>query len=1308
MEYKKTFEVGRMNTDVDPIMLPPGEHTESKNIDFFSGVAVPMKDTIQRSLNNYTNGVTLGVLPVPVDNKIYHWYKADNYEGIDVFDINTYVSTPVLKSATGKLNFVEKITGMDKIDDFLFWCQKGNPPRRVDTSITYTTDGFDEKDISVIRPAPAYAPTIVSYTSATGENNIEEKFLSFAIRYKTISNEITAFSPFSRIAFIPKSFDFDFSTNVNNGMVNKYNSVDIKFTTGNELVKEIQLVYKEPGSDIVRLVDTFNKEELGYSDNEIQTHTFDNSKQHLILPKDQLGRLFDNVPLEAIAQTSAGSRVIYGNYTEGRDIVDENGDKIDIDYTVGYTSTAIDPATDSPKESAKSNRDLEFAIAYLDEENRLTTPLVSKNNTVFIDHEDSVNKNVIKITVPHKAPEFAKRYRFFVKQDKQDYETIVPTLFYEDGVYRWVRFQEADKDKINVGDFLVVKRDTGSVLDTDVEVKILEVTYQEKNFLRPDLTGVEATDKELRKIIQQAGYYFKIKPLGFTMDLGDLEQLEDSSYHNTRSAYDDYYRDEGKSIEAPVFYGDTVLENYGITSSGTYVPPTTGFTDTDSKGNRKDVRFTITLDSATEYSWTCNAPVTVPPSGGTTVISGSGQTDLLAYGVSVVFPAGTLGFNPGDTFVISAKNTFDDSKDFNRAVAVLEGFSDDFGPKESVEGGAQITIWVKEYGGEAKTTIVDTFFSFPQSSTRYENLEEWWYKEGASSTFSGSISSNYVFFRRGYKKKEGNSFRFYETGTTVDADGNLNPLHMIIRGQVDGKKTSDKKRGKMAASIKIVQSGSAEFALFETRPKEAIDTNIWHEIGDTYDIDENGNHLGTSNEAVLNASNVDQDWNVNPVSATSAELHLSFFNCYAFGNAVESYKIKDAFNAPYMRMDARAMSAIENYRQVVNETDLTYGEGFSKSTQVNRLNEFNNFNLNFKELSTKQEGPIKKLATRKGDLLVFQDQLISKVLFGRTILSNVDGTSNVASTTDVLGSQDFYSSKFGIGDYAESYAEFNNNFYFADPHNGTFVRGGFSGLDEIVPGRKIFFKNQFRSLSGEIPGVYDLNKDAYIASMNSKIHYYKESKNGWTTTVERDIDRMTSLNNRTFGFSGGEIYEFYEGNSIPAEIKTVINQDPHDTKTYEAVRLESNLPLTVRVESHVGDATVDDYEKREDFYYGDLPKSDGSSNRYGIGSVESVDTLDITLKKTPTGSMSIGDAVVVYVSDTPNVVGNILSKNGNVITLDADAYGVSADDFLVGEKNAVVSGDTVRGTIGELTITFDDSDNHKLSAINVAVSKSFN
>jgi hypothetical protein len=80
---------------------------------------------------------------------------------------------------------------------------------------------------------------------------------------------------------------------------------------------------------------------------------------------------------------------------------------------------------------------------------------------------------------------------------------------------------------------------------------------------------------------------------------------------------------------------------------------------------------------------------------------------------------------------------------------------------------------------------------------------------------------------------------------------------------------------------------------------------------------------------------------------------------------------------------------------------------------------------NYKELD-KQYGSIQN--SRDNDLLVLQEEKASKVMYGKDALYNGDGTLNVTSIQQVLGSQQMYLGENGIGKTRESFA-MNNTRY---------------------------------------------------------------------------------------------------------------------------------------------------------------------------------------------------------------------------------------------------------------------------------------
>ena len=101
-------------------------------------------------------------------------------------------------------------------------------------------------------------------------------------------------------------------------------------------------MFKEATSNIIKVIEKFDKQNVGWVDNTVQSYLFSNSKIFTILPESELLRLYDNVPRLAKAQTIMGNRIVYGNYVDGYDIIDSNGQGVRFDYTTALISKKFD------------------------------------------------------------------------------------------------------------------------------------------------------------------------------------------------------------------------------------------------------------------------------------------------------------------------------------------------------------------------------------------------------------------------------------------------------------------------------------------------------------------------------------------------------------------------------------------------------------------------------------------------------------------------------------------------------------------------------------------------------------------------------------------------------------------------------------------------------------------------------------------------------------------------------------------------------------------------------------------------------
>ena len=201
------------------------------------------------------------------------------------------------------------------------------------------------KDINLYKKPPRFAPDVTPYnTNVLEENSVSERHFAFAYRYKYLDGQFTALSSFTNYQFYPSLYDLDFETMENNGMINEFNAYSISYNTGDKRVTDIQICFKTPLSDVVYVIDTINKKENGFFDNVSRAYEFTNKKVYKALPDDEMNRLFDNVPLKALAQDVVQNRLVFGNYTTQYDLKRNatDRDNLKIDYVAEHNATTLD------------------------------------------------------------------------------------------------------------------------------------------------------------------------------------------------------------------------------------------------------------------------------------------------------------------------------------------------------------------------------------------------------------------------------------------------------------------------------------------------------------------------------------------------------------------------------------------------------------------------------------------------------------------------------------------------------------------------------------------------------------------------------------------------------------------------------------------------------------------------------------------------------------------------------------------------------------------------------------------------------
>jgi hypothetical protein len=267
----------------------------------------------------------------------------------------------------------------------------------------------------------------------------------------------------------------------------------------------------------------------------------------------------------------------------------------------------------------------------------------------------------------------------------------------------------------------------------------------------------------------------------------------------------------------------------------------------------------------------------------------------------------------------------------------------------------------------------------------------------------------------------------------------------------------------ITASIGVIRQGT--LIVFETEPTDPLPA-VYYEGSQTFNIVD-GDHEDTS-------------------------ILLNFFDCFTFGNGVESYKIEDSLAAPYFRLGQRVSSVSgQDFQLADRYASITYSGVFNPENNVNKLNEFNLGLANFKDLE-RRFGSIQKLSGRQTDILVLQEDKVSYVLAGKNILSDASaGGGAVATIPEVLGNQIARIEEYGISLNPESYVEWGFYKYFTDQKRGAVIQLAGAGPNETLEvisnqGMRPWFRDLFiNEWDTQKLGGYDPYMDEYVLSSNN-------------------------------------------------------------------------------------------------------------------------------------------------------------------------------------------------------------------------------
>ena len=340
---------------------------------------------------------------------------------------------------------------------------------------------------------------------------------------------------------------------------------------------------------------------------------------------------------------------------------------------------------------------------------------------------------------------------------------------------------------------------------------------------------------------------------------------------------------------------------------------------------------------------------------------------------------------------------------------------------------------------------------------------------------------------------------------------------------------------------------------------------------------------------------------------------------------VEESRIKGGFNEDSMGYGVKAYITDINYNLNHRENAMIYSGIFNTKTGVNQTNEFSSAKAITRAVDA-ANGSIQKLYAEDTNLLIFQEDKVSRALIDKDAIFTAEGQRSSVSGAQVIGQIVPYSGRFGISKNPESFAVYGNRKYFSDKNRGSMMRLSQDGITPIsMFGMSDYFRDSLRR-ANKVHGVFDEHHKKYVVCVkqdnSSSTVSFDDGNNGWISFYSYEPNFGFSLNAKYYTFNEIDLYEHYANenrnyfydNAYVSTIDLIANQNPSVVKNFHTINYEGttgwkmnssitdSLHSAYTVLSHedspVASSIPVNFVRKEDKYYGHL-RNNTSANTTG-------------------------------------------------------------------------------------------------------------
>ena len=1014
-------------------------------------------------------------------------------------------------------------------------------------------DQFSAESILVIKRPPAQSPSVLPIVTAGQENYMDTRFICFAYRYRYADGEYSATSQWSGPAFIPNQFEFSVDSFLNEGMTNFCNAAVITYNSGGPLVVGIELLFKQSSNNIIKVIEKIDKNAL--VDDTDYTYTFSNSKIFTVLAETEILRLYDNVPRFAKAQTIMGNRLMYGNYVEGYDLIDIYGQQTMLEYTTDLISEVIgDSSIPDSTDTTTYVIDPYPGVGVTVPDSVLKVDLAGLNlvEGASLSIQMTLTHGAFSgpTTPTEETANFSLGFSFIFPRDYTSVWDLVTSVEFGDAVGNSGNIQPVATscdgttftDAMNciLPNNLTYASGSLTKLESGISFAgqgiYVYTPYYGSDEIAFQFIAMKYVDDVTTPTTYAYEYYSIVFAEAFFQEIASPKSLHSNRGYEVGIVYMDEYN---RATTALVSTNNTEYIPCGFSSKKNSIQVTIPSTQI-APSWAKRYKFVIKPD-AEGYETIYSTIFFLDPNNNNAYFllegenmrkvevgdryivksDSSGPTQNCVYATVLEKDSKAEGFIepesgatvPAGLYMKINPNSFNVIEDPNATVSpgqkVVYTYDSNAGPimsypmnipdpanpgmyiDYSVPAGSRIKLYARTQrlgpgnGNRACERRIYTLDKTLTSSASYDNMQDWWNGDNIGQVVDDGISdvggtncpvANEYLPTLATSPTDipydicRNYWRFYRNPVT-------NQLVLLIRAtQACSGANTEARKSSIIANIQTFRSVS--LFVFETEPIDAL-PDVFYENELSLEIDEFGNHMGNIQNQDINTS-------------TPAIIDTGFFNCFSFGNGVESYKIRDSIVGRPFGLGERVTSvSAQDYKEANRFSDISYSGIYNPESNVNKLNEFNLGLLDYKHLEA-SFGEIFLLDGRETDVLVLQEDKVSYVLAGKNLLSDSTGGGAIASVPEVLGTQIARTEKYGISFNPESYVQWGYNRFFTDAKRGAVIQlMGDSYSNEQLKvisdvNMRTWFRDMFNnSFNTQKLGAFDPYMNEYVLSSNN-------------------------------------------------------------------------------------------------------------------------------------------------------------------------------------------------------------------------------